>query len=441
MNIKFFCNRQRVRTFGLASARTWLVKAAIVVAMILLSGCQLVDIAAFSYANATAAHRWDGESRTTTLPFELVDDHLILAVSIDGSEPLNFVLDSGAAATVILESRLTNKLDLEMGGELPVSGVGTGPDPVAYIVSVNDLELGEIHIEGLSLVYLPLESVPFFEDLDEVYFDGVIGAQFFDRFVVEIDYDQQLISFSEPDSARAQIAQEAGKWQELPLEIAGGVPYLTTSVITPAGETISVKLLVDTGYRGPLSLTPETHMQIDAPDDYYSALAQGLSGDVETKVGITESLSVGDVRLVDLPVSYSLAGGESDNGSNGLLGNEVLRRFNQIFDYPNERLFVSPNQGFSLPITADRSGLLIRPHVLGAVVKTIAKDSAAGNSRLQVGDIITSVSDQPMNRSSITKLKQVLASDVENVSVCWLSGDQSQCESMALVSRFGHDPR
>jgi hypothetical protein len=60
---------------------------------------------------------------------------------------------------------------------------------------------------------------------------------------------------------------------------------------------------------------------------------------------------------------------------------------------------------------------------------------------LQVGDIITSVSDQPMNRSSITKLKQVLASDVENVSVCWLSGDQSQCESMALVSRFGHDPR
>ena len=54
----------------------------------------------------------------------------ILPVRVNGSGPLNFVLDSGAGATVIIDSRATRNLQLEMQGEVTVSGVGTGDDPV-----------------------------------------------------------------------------------------------------------------------------------------------------------------------------------------------------------------------------------------------------------------------------------------------------------------------
>jgi hypothetical protein len=91
-------------------------------------------MAQFTYANASATHRWVDESRSTTLPFEMVDDHIVLPVSVNGSAPLNFILDSGAAATVIFESRNTQALTLKLGAQLPVSGVGTGPNPVARIV-------------------------------------------------------------------------------------------------------------------------------------------------------------------------------------------------------------------------------------------------------------------------------------------------------------------
>jgi predicted aspartyl protease len=407
-----------------------------VLVIFMVGGCQLADVARFTYANATATHQWAGESQTTTLPFELVDDHIILPVRVNGSEPLNFVLDSGAAATVILESRLTNSLDLKMGGELPISGVGTGPDPVAHIVKVSDLSVGKIHIKGLSLVYLPLESVPFFENLDEVYFDGVIGAQFFERFVVAIDYDRQLISFSEPDSKFAIAATDDAKWDELPLQITGGLPYLTTTVDSFSGDEVSVTLLVDTGYRGPVSLTPDTHDSIEPPQQFFSMVGQGLSGDVEINVGMTESFHIGKIELDSLPVSYSIQGGESDDDSNGLLGNEVLRRFNVVFDYPNERMLVSPNDSFAEPIHADRSGLLIRPHLLGAVVKSIAPGSAAANTELQVGDIITSINDDAMTRLSIMKLKTQLASDQDTVSICWNSGIESQCGQLLLASRY-----
>jgi hypothetical protein len=421
---------------GLRLRSAWVSKVCAAAAIYLLSGCQLVDMAQFSYANATATHRWLDQTTTTTLHFELVDEHIIVPVSVNASAPLNFVLDSGAGATVILESRNTQALPLEFGAELSVSGVGTGPDPVARIIEDTDLSLGDIRLEGLSIIYLSLASVPFFDNLDEVYFDGVIGAPFFERFVVEIDYDQQLISFSEPGSLSASLDQRGANWREIPLQIDSGVPYLTTQISTGPEQTVAVKLLVDTGYRGPVSLTPETHDEIDAPLTYFSTVGQGLSGDVEMKVGMSESLTIGGFALDNVPVSYSIAGGESENGSNGLLGNEVLRRFNLVFDYPNERMFVAPNQSFSLPINADRSGLLIRPHRLGAVVKSIARDPAEEGSDLRVGDIITSLNDEPMTPSRTLELKQLLASDRESVSVCWLSGDRSHCADLALASRF-----
>jgi hypothetical protein len=409
---------------------------------VLLAGCQLAEMAQFGYANATATHRWLDDTRSTTLRFELIDDHIIVPVSVNASEPLNFVLDSGAAATVILESQSTNALLLEMGGKLSVSGVGTGPSPEAFVVADTDLSLGSVRLEGLSVVYLPLSSVPFFNNLDEVYFDGVIGAPFFERFVVEIDYDRQLISFSEPGSVAARAALASAGWEELPLQIQSGLPYLATQISTATEHSVAVKLLVDTGYRGPVSLTPQTHAEIDEPLEYFAIVSQGLSGDVHSRVAISEHMAIGSFQLDNLPVSYAVSGGESDGGSNGLIGNEVLSRFNLIFDYPNERMLVTPSRRFEVPINADRSGLLIRSHQQGAVVKSIGNDSAGDRLDIRIDDIITSIDSRPVTPLNIAELKGVLASDRETVSVCWLSGERPHCGDLFLVSRFDqHDRR
>ena len=436
MQITTSKSKRLARIVGLALPSAWLVRACAATSVLLLGGCQLTDMVQFSYANAVATHRWADEARSTTVHFELIDDHIVLPVSINDSEPLSFVLDSGAAATVILESRHTRALPLELGAELSVSGVGDGASPMARIVEGTNLSLGSVRLEGLSVIYLPLESVPFLNNFDEVYFDGVIGAPFFERFVVEIDYDRQLISFSEPDSAEAQVDQRGTDWLELPLQIQSGVPYLTTQINTGAEQPVSVKLLVDTGYRGPVSLTPETHDEIYEPREYFSTVGKGLSGDVQIKVGMSDSLALGSFQLNHVPVSYSISGGESDNDSNGLLGNEVLSRFNVVFDYPNERMFVAPNKQFAVPINADKSGLLIRPHRMGAVVKSVARGSVGHGNEPRVDDIITSIDGTPMTHSSISKLKQLLASEREAVSVCWLSGDQPYCGDLALASRF-----
>jgi predicted aspartyl protease len=396
-------------------------------------------MAQFSYANATAEHCWVDDARSTTLPFELIDGHIIVPVSVNGSEPLRFVLDSGASATVILESSSTKSLPLNMGAAMTVSGVGTGEDPQAYIIEDTNLTVGSVHLQGLSVVYLPLDSVPFFDNLDEVYFDGVIGAPFFKRLLVEIDYDQQKIVFSEPDTLQTRLDASGDAWQALPLQIISGLPYLTTQISTQHDVITTVKLLVDTGYRGPISLTPESHDEIDEPAKFFVLVSQGISGEVVSHVGLSQFLLMGDSTLHAVPVSYAITGGENDDDSNGLIGSDVLGKFNLIFDYSGEQVFIAPNQHFLVPIIADRSGLLVRIHRLGAVVKSIAAGSSANQIGLQPGDIITHIDDLQVTRANFTPLKAMFASNRQAVSICWLSADnsdQSQCANLQLNSRF-----
>ena len=404
--------------------------------LLCLGGCQLVEMARFSYANAKSTHHWANAQLSTTVPFKMVDDHIIVPVRVNGSEPLNFVLDSGAGAMVIIDSRSSRGLQLEMGGEFSVSGTGTGPDPVARIVRDTGFALGDVRLQGLSVIYLPLEAIPFFEDLDDVYFDGVIGAPFFARFIVDIDFDRQLITFSEPSAAASRLAKLGDNWRAVPLQLDSGVPYMTATVDPGQGEPVEAKLLVDTGFRGALSLTPDTHEGLDEPQEYFQSLSQGLSGDVISRVAISDSLTMSGYQLHDLPVSYAMAGGESENDSNGILGNAVLQKFNLAFDYPNKRLYLSPNRNFAAPMPVDRSGLLIRPHVAGGIVKRIAPGSTGQASSLQTGDIITSYDDTPVSYQNIADLKRVLGSNRDSVHLCWRSGDERHCEDLALASRF-----
>ena len=170
---------------------------------------------------------------------------------------------------------------------------------------------------------------------------------------MEINYDLQLLTFTEPSAAVEQLANLGSRWREIPLQIKSGLPYMSARVTPKPGQSVDVKLLVDTGFRGSLSLTPASHDDLDEPTEYLESIDQGLSGDVTSRVSMSESVALADYQLSGLPIGYALAGGERENGSNGIVGNEVLQQFNLVFDYANERLFLTPNASFGTRINAD----------------------------------------------------------------------------------------
>jgi len=398
-----------------------------------LSGCQLYQGAKFNYANATSKHNWLNKNITTQIPFTLVSELIIVPVSINGSKPLNFVFDTGAAATVIVESHNTQYLTLKSESQLDITGAGESFHSIANVVPNIDVTLGDVELLDQTIIHLPISSIPFFKDKDSVFFDGIIGYDFLKRFVIKIDYDNSEITLSEHnDFARTETEHDLS-WQVLPIAIENSMSYISVNAQLNTKQTTPLKLLIDTGFSGTFEIVQPEHEQ--SLISYYPTRTQGLNGYSTMHVSNAKSLTLGDYSKKNVPVLYNMSTNKEAENSE-LLGNQFLKHFNIIFDYRNEHLFIKPNQNFDRPINLDKSGLRLMPHKLGAMVSDVAAETGAANIGLQAGDIITSYNDNQIPLEEFSTLTSVLASNLQEVKICWLSESIESCDHLVLASRL-----
>ncbi|MBU0985076.1 MAG: hypothetical protein KKA42_14475, partial [candidate division Zixibacteria bacterium] len=82
----------------------------------------------------------------------------------------------------------------------------------------------------------------------------------------------------------------------------------------------------------------------------FANLGTGLSGDIFGQYGRTSRLRVAEHDLHDIRTAFAPAAVRSkQQGADGILGNDLMRRFNTVYDYPHSRLFLKPNQTFGVP--------------------------------------------------------------------------------------------
>ena len=410
-----------------------------------LSGCRIWDMAAFQWKNENAKIAWQSEGKNvdkefideaitrTVVPFTMLNDHILVNVAVNKTIPFTFVLDSGAAATVITETNKTNALKLSTNKPITIGGSGGGKAPTAYIVHDTHIQLGGFSIADLSVIYAPTSAMPF-RSVDETYFDGVLGADFFNCCLVEINHDAKVLVITKPgDSSRAHYGTE--QWQEMAMHVESNTPYFTTT-IHDEKSLRSVKLMLDTGSTGTLSLFAQNgHFAL--PDETFAATSTGIKGDSANLVGLLSHFSFGDVTFEHLPTYFRFDGSNPQEGSDGVLGNQVLKRFNTVFDFSQRRMWYQPSKQFSSFIGADRSGLRLLPHSKGAIVLDVAKDTGAYAAKISVNSIITEFEGEPVTYASFDKLKMALSNPKrQTVPLCWELKEQQLCNEIQLDSRI-----
>jgi hypothetical protein len=61
-------------------------------------------------------------------------------------------------------------------------------------------------------------------------------------------------------------------------------------------------------------------------------------------------VKIGPFRLENVVTAFPPAEVRSkQEGADGIIGNDLMRRFNVIFDYGNKRLYLKPNRHFDTP--------------------------------------------------------------------------------------------
>ena len=347
------------------------------------------------------------------IPFEFERDKILIPVRVNGSEPISFILDTGAPIAVLLGSELLNSLDLNIVGEAQIAGAG-GDEPVAVPIA------GDVtfNISGIQITNGTMAMGVGKGKLAHFGTTGVIGLPVFKNCVVEIDFQKHILRLYRPEAFTY-----SGRGMVLPLRFSphGSFPYVATEVSIDGGAPVPASMVIDTGAGLALSLTVDSDDDLHMPDKTVrSIMGWGASGVIRGRTGRITSLSLGDYVLENVITNFPDAGdihaiasseAPDDIVRNGLLGVKVLKRFHVVFDYANARVILEPNSDFSDPFTYNTTGLVPMPwahHAESLEVADVIDASPAKMAGIEIGDRITAIDGQPVAAIGVDAIQKVL---------------------------------
>ena len=407
----------------------------VVVFLLQLTGCQLYQFAAIQLNNQRVEPVWKTPDQQSTVRLSLLHNLPMIDLEVNG-KPMRFVVDTGASVSVLLETSATRELRLNQVGEMPISGAGEGVDSVARVVDGVTIQVGTVKLEGLRSVYIPFSQIALFDHPDEVFFDGILGIDVLKKFAVKFDYDEMSFHLA---AHRYPFVTDG--WHESELDFDGATPFIQLELQYSKNESpVRMDLLLDTGSSEYLAITVNPKKNITLPVSYVSGVSVGVTGEITSRITTLEYLEIGSQKLSSLPVSLIVSGKPSDS-KDGVLGNQTLSRFNQVYDFERELLWLQANQKINEPSVLGRTGLGLLPHPMGAIVKRIMKASAAENRGLIVGDIITSINGIDVSRTNYDQLRHEMDHPDQNTAnLCWERNGDHQCGALTLFVALVTEP-
>jgi hypothetical protein len=354
-----------------------------------------------------------GKRKSIKIPFKLVHNLIIIPVQINDSKPLNFILDSGVKNTLITHLHFSDSLSLNETGRIVIQGLGTGHEIEAIYSAGNTMRMPGIKGDKHQ-VYVLMEDVFNLSTRMGMPVHGIIGYDIFRNFIVKINYSSKTLTLYRPDT---KLPVPKGG-EVYPLMIENTKAYVEARVRQYNGDSINVKLVIDTGASHSLSLYLPTDKRLQLPPKVMEAyLGRGLSGDIKGKIGRLHGFMLGKYELQDLPASYpdeeSIRLALNLANRNGNLGSDILKRFTVIFDYPHQRMMLVANKKYREPFYHNMSGFEISTPLPGAnfyIVSHVIEDSPAKLSGLEPGDQLININGRDCKELALEEVLQLFDS-------------------------------
>jgi hypothetical protein len=313
----------------------------------------IINLAALSYG-ADAACPTSAPRQARSYPIEIISNKPFVQVRIDGSKPRRFLLDTGSAGALI-DPALAKSL-----GFVPKStsegnfGVGNSRSSIAVLEPPACQEMAdartEAHLVAFDLSMISqVEGVPVF---------GTVGSEFFNAFVVRIDYEHSTVRVLDPSF------DYRGNGVVLPIEVAGQI-FVNAKLQKRSGETVEGRFILDTGTRTALSLNSpfvrEHHLLDGETAIPLATLGVGMGGESLASVYRIRKVELGPLAFHDVvaTASHDEKGVFADPKVAGIIGGELLRKFSVIFDYPHRRLIFEKTPQSDSAFGYDASGLFL----------------------------------------------------------------------------------
>ncbi|PYU44460.1 MAG: hypothetical protein DMG53_16465 [Acidobacteria bacterium] len=279
--------------------------------------------------------------------FQLADSLIYMQASLNGSQPLWMMLDTGSSVTVFDEP-VSKTLGIRFLGEGNAYGPGQGSAQKLAFASHATISFAGAELGDQTVATLPLEW--FSREVGRST-DGFLGSNVFRNYVVEIDYANQVLHLHDPTTY-----SYSRSGQRLPLQfIWDNIPSVRAQVVAQDGTAITGIFLIDSGATTALWLTKafsEAHPEfLSAQETMEVPNVVAVGGELSARLGWVPAIRFGGF-LVSMPLtqfSQNTSGILATPGLAGIIGAQLLRRFTVIFDYPHGVMILEPNEHFGDP--------------------------------------------------------------------------------------------
>lgn len=334
-----------------------------------------------------------GGKNKISFPFESYNNLIVVPVILNHRMPLRFVLDTGVRTSILTDRTFSDILNISYARKIPLVGADGDREIVAYVANGISLKLPGVVGQGQALLVLEEDYLQLKNYLGtEVH--GILGYELFNRFIVEIDYENSMLTLHEPYSYKPKRKRNV-----IHLEVQDTKPYIHTNFQLQDGTTINAKLMLDTGASHSLLLDLDSHPELKLPEKVVRAnLGRGLGGDINGYIGRIGSIEFGKYSFDNVITSWPDRGSFANilrrTGRQGTLGGGLLSRFTVVIDYFNGNLYYRKNQNFNNQFEYDMSGIEIRAtgqKLNHFIISQLRKDSPATKVDLQLGDEIVAI--------------------------------------------------
>jgi predicted aspartyl protease len=262
------------------------------------------------------------------VPFDLLENQVVLAIKIGGRGPYVCLLDTAVAPSVV-DLALARELGLRVRDDAPGEAAGAGNESASFYPSeLPDVRLGELGVGDVEAVAADLSQLG--SKLNQPL-HAILGQSFFEGRVVQLDYPNRLIRLD-----------PQGFEHGLRFAIEGAADL--TPTVTVQVNAASVPVVLDTGSSLTLGIYLESVEELGLVEVLASATpraAIGARGHIDAYEGVVDSLVLGDVHLSPATAVFLPRPQGDPSNALGNLGNGFLQQTVLTLDYPRRELYIA----------------------------------------------------------------------------------------------------
>ena len=339
---------------------------------------------------------------------------LMKALVGDKTDTLNFILDTGSGG-ISLDSTTAEELGYEpLASDKTIRGIG-GIRKVSFVYNL-DLRLPGLVVDSLDF---HINDYTILANVYGMRIDGIIGYSLLHRYIVFVNYDSLYVDLYTHGTLKYPRGGHHLK------------PFITTLPVQTLRvrdeNAINSRFLFDMGAGLCLLLTNDfvdDSSLIKTKRKRYTKQAEGLGGAVDMEVTVVREVKLGPYKFRNVPVyifdddynvtSYPYLG--------GIIGNDLLRRFNLYMNYAKKDFYIIPNMHYNDLFDYSYSGMELYFVDGLIVIGDVAKGSPADLAGLLEDDVVVGI-NKNFNQN-LQDYKAELQNAGRKVKIVVLRGDE-----------------